>query len=225
MAESGSQGDEVINKLFCKPYRIIHISAHGIFQEGSQGNMRSGVVLSDGLFLTAAEIGQLEVVPHLVFLNCCFLGQVNPSSSTAFNRLAYSLARELIEIGVRAVVAAGWAVRDDAGEFFAETFYHALLHKGESFGNAIHNARLKIYTDPRFKDCNTWGAYQAYGDPDFRMDPIRRHSITNVPQEPIAVEELIAAIDELSTQVSFADANRWQLTRQLDRLLNKAPKQ
>jgi CHAT domain-containing protein/pimeloyl-ACP methyl ester carboxylesterase len=223
MAPSESKGVDVINKLYQKPYRIIHISAHGVFQAGQGEDRRSGVVLSEGLFLTAAEIGQLEVVPDLVFLNCCFLGRVDKQPSTAYNRLAYSVARELIEIGVRAVVVAGWAVRDDAGEFFAETFYRALLHEQRTFGEAIHEARQMTYADPRFRNCNTWGAYQAYGDPGFRMDPSSRGAKTDGPEAPVAIEELVAAIDRASNEASHAHRDAPRLRRRVQALLKQAP--
>ncbi|MBL0714204.1 MAG: CHAT domain-containing protein, partial [Desulfosarcina sp.] len=224
MAPSGSKGVDVINKLFKKPYRIIHISAHGVFQAGREEDARSGVVLSDGLLLTAVEIGQLEVVPDLVFLNCCFLGRVNNTPPTAYNRLAGSVARELIEIGVRTVVVAGWAVRDDAGEFFAATFYRALLHECLTFGEAIHKARQMTCEDPRFSGCNTWGAYQAYGDPGFRMDPSGRGSKAGSPPEPVAIEELVASVNRLYNEVSYAGENARHLHRQLEGLLKKAPR-
>jgi CHAT domain-containing protein/pimeloyl-ACP methyl ester carboxylesterase len=224
MAPSGSKGVDVINKLFKKPYRIIHISAHGVFQAGEGEDARSGVVLSDGLLLTAVEIGQLEVVPDLVFLNCCFLGKVNNPPKTAYNRLAYSVARELIEIGVRAVVVAGWAVRDDAGEFFAETFYRTLLHERKMFGDAIHTARQMTYEDPHFSGCNTWGAYQAYGDPGFHMDPSGRGPRGNGPPEPVAIVELVASVYRLHNEVSYAGKDTRHLRRQLKDLLKKAPK-
>ena len=224
MAPSGSAGVDVVNKLFKKPYRIIHISAHGIFQAGKGEDARSGVVLSDGLLLTAAEIGQLEVVPDLVFLNCCFLGKVNNPPTPAYNRLAYSVARELIEIGVRAVVVAGWAVRDDAGEFFAETFYRTLLHERKTFGDAVHTARRMIYEDPRFSGCNTWGAYQAYGDPGFLMDPSGRDPGNSSPREPVAVEALAASVNALCNEVAYCRKDTRHLRRQLNDLLKKAPR-
>lgn len=76
-ASPDSEAADVINQLFKHPYRIVHISAHGVFQAGSGEAARGGVVLSDGLLLTAAEIGQMEIVPDLVFLNCCFLGKID----------------------------------------------------------------------------------------------------------------------------------------------------
>src|SRR5690606_3094833 len=84
-----------------------------------------------------------------------------------YNRLAASVARELIEMGVRAVVAAGWAVRDDAALHLARVFYTQML-RGASFGRALQEARASTFH--QFPESNTWGAYQAYGDPDFRLD-------------------------------------------------------
>ena len=223
MAPAGSVGVDVINKLFKKPYRIIHISAHGIFQAGSGKDARSGVVLSDGLLLTAAEIGQLEVVPDLVFLNCCFLGKVNNPPTPAYNRLAYSVARELIEIGVRAVVVAGWAVRDDAGEFFAETFYRSLLQERKTFGEAIHTARQMTYEDPRFSGCNTWGAYQAYGDPGFLMDPSGRGAKDDGLRAPVAIIDLLESIKSLDNELLQAGKETQHQKRQMEALLAMKP--
>ncbi len=169
---------DVINRLFQKPYRILHIAAHGEFDiEAADGSRRSGVLLSDGLMLTAAEIQQMEVVPDLVFLNCCHLGTVDGRYVTReveYNRLASSLSRELIDMGVRAVVVAGWAVDDQAAHVFASSFYRYLINDGRTFGMAVHHARRDTYRD--FPGSNTWGAFQAYGDPGFLLDPTRQAS-------------------------------------------------
>ncbi len=166
---------DVITRLFQRPYRIVHVAAHGEFDiEAADGSRRSGVILSNGLMLTPAEIEQMEIVPDLVFLNCCHLGVVDDTEvrrDVAYNRLASSLARQLIEMGVRAVVVAGWAVDDAAGKLFAETFYQALLVEGTQFGEAVHLARQATYR--AFSGSTTWGAFQAYGDPSFVMDPAR----------------------------------------------------
>ena len=69
-------------------------------------------------------------------------------------------------MGVRAVVAAGWAVDDDAAALFARTFYERML-SGVPFGRAVHQARAEVYR--RFPRSNTWGAYQCYGDPDWKL--------------------------------------------------------
>jgi hypothetical protein len=197
---SESSALDVMARLFKRPYRILMIAAHGEFELTTQrGGTLSGVVLSDGMLLTAAEIGQLEMVPDLVFLNCCHLGQVD--AVPAYNRLAYSLARELIEMGVRCVVAAGWRVNDQAARTFAEAFFKAFVEQGKPFGDAVFEARKK--THDRHPACNTWGAYQAYGDPGFVLEP-GRSSGSSRPPAPVAPQELVAELDRLRLVVKHA---------------------
>ncbi len=159
---------DVLAALYRKPYRLLHISGHGVFDLAhADGRRRSGVVLSGGLLVTAAEIDAMETVPELVFLNCCHLGQVD--SVRDGNRLAASVARELIAIGVRCVVVAGWAVRDDSAQRFGRVFYEQLLLQRLPFGEAVFAARRTVWTE--FPQDITWGAFQAYGDAGWRVDP------------------------------------------------------
>lgn len=165
-APPDARAGDVYARLFARPSRVLVIAAHGIHaRRAADGSYRSGVVLSDGLLLSAAEIGLMETVPDLVFLSCCHLGKVGTEQGG--QRLAASLARELIDMGVRCVVAAGWEVRDDAALTFSEHFFKAMAVDGARFGDAIHAARCEAFR--RHPDCNTWGAYQAYGDPAFQL--------------------------------------------------------
>jgi CHAT domain-containing protein len=190
--EPGKDALDILNLIYRRPYRVLAIASHGIFEaEGRDGRKYSGVVLSDGLLLTAMEIGQMEIVPELVFLGCCHVGAFNGMQGEP-DRLAYSLGRELIEIGVRCVVAAGWAVDDDAACTFSGTFFTRMA-QGDTFGNAIFAARRT--TAERHPATNTWGAYQAYGDPGYRLRPPdedTRKAAT--PAAYVAPEELLAAL-------------------------------
>ena len=219
---------KVINPLYQKPYRILHVAAHGVFDlRAADGKGRSGVVLSGGLLLTAAEIGQMEIVPDLVFLNCCHLAQVD-ARPVAYNRLAYSIARELIEIGVRCVVAAGWAVDDDAAYTFADVFYRGILHEKLPFGDAVFAARRETYR--RHGNSITWGAYQAYGDAGWRIDP-REDSWSRGRDDSkfVSPEELIDHIRRIRTgifqrrQTMTKPAAR-STAAQLQALLSRCPK-
>ena len=166
VAPPDAPASTVFQRLLAQPYRVLVINAHGVFgKRAVDGSYRSGVVLSDGLLLSAAEISLMESVPDLVFLNCCHLARSGVGGNG--NRLAAGLSRKLIEMGVRCVVAAGWEVRDDAAQTFAETFFERMAVRGEPFGEAIFQARNA--TLAAHHDCNTWGAYQAYGDPSFRL--------------------------------------------------------
>ena len=218
---------DVITPLYQQPYRIVHIAAHGLFEHpAADGLLRTGVVLSDGLLLGAAEIGQMEVVPDLVFLNCCHLAQANPMP-VAYNRLAYSISRELIEIGVRCVIAAGWAVDDDAAFTFAETFYRSILHDNLQFGDAVFAARRDTYR--KHGSSITWGAYQAYGDPGWRVDPRADSNVhTKDIGKLVAVEELIDRIDRIRMGIyrrreSMNHTDAMRVAAELKTLLDLCP--
>jgi CHAT domain-containing protein len=161
---------DVFAKLYHQPYRILHISAHGVFGvRHRDGRLRSGVVLSDGLLVTAAEIEAMEAVPELVFLNCCHLGTVDQPVGRGANKLAASVARELIDIGVRCVIVAGWAVDDANAALFGRTFYEELLLRRRTFGDAVFEARQAAW-EADAGDI-TWGAFQAYGEPGWLAEP------------------------------------------------------
>ena len=84
-----------------------------------------------------------------------------------------------------------------AGQAFAATFYRNML-AGETFGEAVRIAREDVWL--RFPDVNTWGAYQCYGDPDFRF-----HRDTAAPrhnQTPFATaHELVSELDNLAADL------------------------
>ncbi|MGY3442888.1 tetratricopeptide (TPR) repeat protein [Bradyrhizobium sp. USDA 4473] len=161
---------EVINAAFKKSWRIIHVAGHGEPPTKTDKGLETrGVVLSGGSFLGANEIQALRVKPELVFVNCCHLGTGAPGrllEVTNYGRAQFAsgVAQALINSGVRCVIAAGWAVDDEAASVFATEFYRALL-AGKRFIDAVAAAREKAYA------CggNTWAAYQCYGDPDWKF--------------------------------------------------------
>jgi len=172
---------DIITKLHKKPYRVMHFAGHGVFdhiQEAddlpgdpsrgiSKANRVSGMVIGKNQFLNPADVNQISNVPELVFINCCHLGNTKEDKrNSVYPSLAANLAVQFIEIGVHAVVAAGWVVNDAAAKTFASTFYDAMLG-GQEFGSAVHAAREKTYVD--HPGSNTWGAYQCYGDPHYTL--------------------------------------------------------
>ena len=163
----------VINAVLEREWRIVHVAGHGEAPErlGEKDGNPRGVVLSDGAFLGPREIECMRTVPELVFVNCCHLAGRNinqllsPDQPTRAE-FAAGVAEALISIGVRCVIAAGWAVDDDPGNAFATSFYTALVN-GCRFIDAVAQAR----EDARRLGGNTWAAYQCYGDPDWRYRP------------------------------------------------------
>jgi hypothetical protein len=183
---------EILNALFRREYRIIHIAGHGAYDPDPT---RSGVLLGPDRVLGALEIGQMRTVPDLVFLNCCHLGTMPRDA----NVLASSIARRLIDDGVRSVVAAGWAVDDEAARTFATTFYRDLLG-GADLGTAARQARVVVHGLPARS--NTWGAYQVYGPPDMRM--ARRSAATGSNDELLAPRDVGNELDALHRRASNA---------------------
>lgn len=211
---------EVLTSLYRQAYRLVHVSGHGVFDlPHRDGGSRTGVVLSDGLLITAAEIEAMEIVPDLVFLNCCHLGKVDdPGDRPAVertvrdgNRLAASIARELMAIGVRCVVVAGWAVDDRGAMIFGHSFYRSLLLDHRTFGEAVFEARKAVWQANR-QDI-TWGAFQAYGDPSWRAEA----RIAESGDSSLTYASPDELLDELSSRrAGLARAGERQSPRDLE---------
>jgi hypothetical protein len=190
--------DEIIEKLFCNEYRIIHLSGHGIFNEDQSKG--SGMVIGNNMFLSTREIRQMSVAPELVFVNCCHIGKISGVAEELYQqryKLAANIGTQLIENGVRCVIAAGWAVDDIAALEFANVFYDRIL-SGYTFGDAVSDARKSVFA--KYSNTNTWGAYQCYGDPFYRFeqrrdDKAKHRKIYMISQE--AEIDLLNLLNEL----------------------------
>lgn len=159
---------EIIEKLFRDDYKIIHLSGHGIFNQDILKG--SGMVIGKNLFLSTREIQQMSSVPEIVFVNCCHLGKSDGVAEEFYQdryKLAANIGTQLIQNGVRCVIAAGWAVNDDAALEFAAVFYKRMF-EGYNFGDSVKDARIAVYE--KFGHTNTWGAYQCYGDPFYKFE-------------------------------------------------------
>ncbi len=182
----------IINALFERPYRAVHIAGHGA------ATANGGVVLSGtDTYLGANEVRAMRTIPELVFLNCCHLAGRDAATTLApYNRAAFAanIAEELIHVGVRCVIAAGWAVEDAPAEQFATSFYAALLG-GARFIEAVGVARAAAWEANR--EGNTWAAYQCYGDPEWTW---RREGTDAQP----AAQPLGDEFAEVASPVSLA---------------------
>jgi pimeloyl-ACP methyl ester carboxylesterase/tetratricopeptide (TPR) repeat protein len=221
---------EVLTRLHERDYRIVHLAGHGVYDylvevDKSSGRRRpqspprrvSGMVIGTDNFLTPAEIGQMRAVPELVFINCCHLGRIEDQGDRPdanFPRLAANLATELIRMGVRAVVAAGWAVDDQAAQTFADVFYRELLG-GVAFGRAVHDARKETFE--AYPGVNTWGAYQCYGDPAFTLThQAGAENFSHRELQFAASSEVVVELENIAQDASTAAES--QLTRLQERV-------
>jgi hypothetical protein len=213
---------EILNALFRRSYRIVHVAGHGNYAPDDPA--RSGVAIGPDTYLTALEIAKMRTAPDLVFLNCCHLGAIRPrrlhgEAPVRADRLASSVSRQLIENGVRAVVAAGWAVDDLAAADFADTLYGRLL-AGDDLGSAAHLARRLVHD--RHRSLNTWGAYQVYGPPAMRLD--LRSTSTAAEHRPVGRREFRDALDALATRAERTDTDATtDLKDALSKLLAQVP--
>ena len=216
------EGLQVITELMTGKFQLIHLAAHGVYDYKTDKDAESvsGMLLGNGLFLTSAEIARLSSVPELVFINCCHLGRISGKQQEyveSRHKLAANLATSLIQKGVKAVVAAGWVVDDQAATLFAQQFYTAMFD-GEDFGEAVRGAREMIRQ--RYPNCNTWGAYQCYGDPHYRLQSAtsrkksRRESVWFVCEQ----EVVIALQNLVSDAVSATDGQIEGLKRKLEEI-------
>ncbi len=168
----------------------------------------------------------MEIVPDLVFLNCCHLAKMD-NTPRRYNRLAYSLSRELIEMGVRCVIAAGWAVDDAAALTFSDTFFRAFT-SGDTFGKSVFKARRKTYK--MHPGRNTWGAYQAYGDPNYMLHTDKEEDDDDDHWRPVAPQELEDRLKSLSIDLKCSKSsytenqyNYHELNKRIQKILNCAP--
>ncbi|MEO8600961.1 MAG: CHAT domain-containing protein [bacterium] len=183
----------------------------------------SGMVIGDRVFLTAAAVKQMRRVPELVFINCCHLARVDratplsaPLQEGHFQRFAANIAAQFIEMGVRAVVAAGWAVDDAAAETFATAFYAHLL-RGTPFGTAVLRARNDTYD--RHPGFNTWGAYQCYGDPAYTFVPDGAAGDDATPASPVAAVETLRDLEHVAQRARTCGPEEMgQFLQRLDHL-------
>ena len=129
--------------------------------------------------------------------------------------LAASVAVELIRLGVRCVIAAGWEVNDEAAAAFGKTFYEQML-AGENLEMRSCESRKAAY---RPND-NTWGAFQCYGDPDYRL----RRTTTKPPPSDgdadqfVGLSEAVVAAEQIRDDVNVGLERDSELDAQRDRL-------
>ena len=185
-----------------------------------------GVVLSDGPFLGPREIQSMRIVPELVFVNCCFLAArgidqlLDPGEwrGRPYNRAQFAagVADKLIEIGVRCVIAAGWAVEDGPANVFADKFYEALLE-----GQPLHRRSGRRPRRPRTSGGQHVGGVPVLRRPEWQFRPGAADA--QRPRKPYgdefasiaSPESLVLALQTIGVNSEF---NRASAEQQVDRM-------
>ena len=104
----------VINALFERAYRIVHVAGHG-----APGRRRRRGAVGQDTYLGPHEVRHAHRCPSW----CSSTAATSPARDAAavlepYDRAAFAanVAEELIRVGVRCVIAAGWAVEDEPAE-------------------------------------------------------------------------------------------------------------
>ncbi|PPK73906.1 lecithin:cholesterol acyltransferase [Methylobacter tundripaludum] len=183
-----ANAQQVFEALFYGRYRFMHLAGHGVVKDKDTG--LTGMVLGPKTYLTPAQVNKLRHVPEFVFINCCHLGAMKKDAQPRWGELAANLATQFIEMGCKALIAAGWAVNDSAANTFAQVFYTAMF-TGKRFGQALLEARAATYEQHPLT--NTWGAFQAYGDELYRFPQTEDENTS--AREYVHASHLIADLD------------------------------
>jgi pimeloyl-ACP methyl ester carboxylesterase len=146
------------------PFDVLHYAGHCVYD--TQNPERSGLLFSGGDRLTAADLNQVDRTPKFVFANACQSGILPSRPDLSSPELPAAFAEAFFQKGVANFICTAWPVEDAAASDFAEELYRNLLGDGVpvvQMYEALRAARRKI------ADTMTWGAYQHYGDPYFRL--------------------------------------------------------
>jgi len=212
-----SNAQRIITDLYSDRYKIMHFAAHGLYEEavGEGISAKAGIVLGKDLVLEPGMINQLSYVPEFIFINCCYSGDMTGLDEKYYkgrSNLAANIGTQLIRMGVKAVVVAGWSVDDAAAHTFSAELYRKLFD-GYEFGDAVLSARRKCYDYHRTN--NTWGAYQCYGDHYYKLI---NKSVNWVDMTPYVTES--QAIIDLQNELSFISGQKVNKHEYMIRLEN-----
>ncbi|WP_298713582.1 CHAT domain-containing protein [Chitinophaga sp.] len=204
---------DILSTLFARDYKIIHLAGHGVFDP--ENYLKSGMLIGPETCLNTTHLDQLPTVPEFVFVNCCFLGEMNSAAEARYQQryqLAANFGTQLINNGVRAVIVAGWAVDDAAALDFTGRFYKEMF-QGKNFGDAVKAARKHIF-DLHGHRTNTWGAYQCYGDPFYVMEP---NSHSGKPDEPLLLaDDAEIMLSNILSTLDLGDGDAENILRQVE---------
>jgi CHAT domain-containing protein/tetratricopeptide (TPR) repeat protein len=148
-------------------YGTLHFAVHGKLNEEDSG--QSALVLSDldaagwprDPFLRAHDIEALRFQADLVVLSACEsgLGQQIPGEGLTGLTQAFFLA------GTSRIVVSLWKVEDLATATLMQIFYDNLFIKEMKPSEALREAQLSMWRNPRWSAPYYWAGFTFQGDP------------------------------------------------------------
>jgi CHAT domain-containing protein/tetratricopeptide (TPR) repeat protein len=134
---------------------VFHFSGHTTKEIG-----RPALVLDNGLeLLDSAALSSMDLKAlRLAVLSACATEAGNAGTVRDWE----SLARIYVRAGVPHVVASRWNVESRSSELLMNYFYDSVL-SGQSVGQALSVAELKLRRDPKFAHPYYWAGFDAFG--------------------------------------------------------------
>jgi pimeloyl-ACP methyl ester carboxylesterase len=166
----------VLRELAQRSYDVLHFAGHCIYVEGKP--QKSGWIFTDGDLIATNELSRIDRIPKFVFSNACESGVTIDDARDAKTDLAPSFAGAFFARGVSNFVCTAWPVNDTAALEFAATLYRHLLgltgdddDAPAGIAHPMHVAMRAARRAIALEEygIRTWGAYQHYGDPHFRL--------------------------------------------------------
>ena len=140
---------------------LVHFAAHGNPKTGEIYLARpisiDGTPQEEDYLLTMADISKVQLRAKLVVLSCCHTadGEIRAEG-------VVGMARAFLGSGARSVLAARWAIDDEATMHFMFRFYYHLV-RGESASESLHKTMKWMRAGP-FSGVRQWAPFMLIGD-------------------------------------------------------------
>ena len=140
---------------------LIHIAAHGDAERGevilSPQGTANKFPQEEDYILTVSDISKVQLRAKLVVLSCCHSGR-----GVFKQEGVIGIARAFLASGARSVLAASWAIEDEASKQLMDHFYEHLAN-GESASESLHQA-TKWLRRNGFTKISQWAPFVLIGD-------------------------------------------------------------
>ena len=177
----------VLEQLINHRFDVLHYAGHCFYDKDDP--IRSGWIFTGNRTLSANELNRVDRIPRFVFSNACESGITPDRARERSALLAPTFAEAFFARGVGNFICTAWPVDDTAALEFARRLYRGVLglrgpgQPAEALHEAMSAARREI-ARLGLGGLQTWGAYQHYGDPNFRFGAQGTAEKTAAPPAP-----------------------------------------
>ena len=161
MVLRGAEADHDRIKEEAPKYEVLHISAHGVFQD--RNPMESYLVLSkagklEAGLLPAREMMNLDLHADMVVLAGCETGRGESGSGEGLIGMSWAL----FIAGSPATVASQWKVDASSTSDFMLEFHRRL--RGNNKAKALQSAALAVMRNPQYRHPFYWSGFVLLGE-------------------------------------------------------------